>query len=96
MSALFAPGDVVYDKRSGQRVLVVKESREQKGGRRGFEGFAVRRTFPEGFRIVAHVGSTPRRVWGYRRDVARIEEEDASITNLDSFNLYPLEKDALL
>lgn len=95
MSADYAPGDVVYDKRSGQRVLVVKESREQVGGRRGFEGFAVRREFPQGYRIITEFGTTPRRVWGYRRDVSRIEEKDAKVKNINEVNLYQIEQNDL-
>lgn len=91
----YSPGDVVRDRRTGRRVLVVKKSREEQGGRRGWEGFAVRREFPEGFRLVFDFGSVPQRVWGYRRDVSRVIEQDAEISNLESASLYPEERRSL-
>lgn len=93
--SLYSPGDVIFDSRVSRRVLIVKKSREEQGGRRGWEGFVVRRAYPDGFRLVFDFGSVPKRIWGYRRDVNRVVEEDPVIHNLEKASLYPREERVL-
>lgn len=92
----FDPGDAVMNVRRNIRVLVVKKSRAFESGRRGFEGFELRRGYPEGYDVVIEQGVEPKRTWGFSQEVGRVLSRSAQVNNLRSLNLTPEERDELL